>query len=278
MGGVIGLDVGGANTKAVWRDGDERRAVSRPFEVWRDREALAAVLREVVAGVAPEPVEAGGADHDRRALGRVPHQARGRGLRARRRRGGAAPARGCSPSRRPASSSPSPRRGRAPLEVAAANWVASALAVAALYPDALMIDVGSTTVDVDPDRRRPGGRRRPHRPRPAAGRRARLHRRAAHQPRGDRAARAGARRLVPGRLGAVRDQRRRAPDPRPPRARRLHVRDPGRAARDRRVRARARGAARVRRRRAARARRRSTRSPRTCTRSRCARSRRRCGG
>ena len=52
MGGVIGLDVGGANTKAVWRNGDERRALSRPFEVWRDREALAAVLREVVAGVA----------------------------------------------------------------------------------------------------------------------------------------------------------------------------------------------------------------------------------
>src|ERR687898_957772 len=58
MGGVIGLDVGGANTKAVWRNGRERRAVSRPFEVWRDREALAAVLREVVSGVAPEPVEA----------------------------------------------------------------------------------------------------------------------------------------------------------------------------------------------------------------------------
>ena len=57
MGGVIGLDVGGANTKAVWRNGGERRTVSRPFEVWRDREALVAVLREVVAGVAPEPVE-----------------------------------------------------------------------------------------------------------------------------------------------------------------------------------------------------------------------------
>ena len=34
MGGVIGLDVGGANTKAVWRDGDERRVASRPFEIW----------------------------------------------------------------------------------------------------------------------------------------------------------------------------------------------------------------------------------------------------
>jgi uncharacterized hydantoinase/oxoprolinase family protein len=40
MGGVIGLDVGGANTKGAWRDGVQRRTVSRPFEVWRDREAL----------------------------------------------------------------------------------------------------------------------------------------------------------------------------------------------------------------------------------------------
>ena len=57
MGGVIGLDVGGANTKAVWLDGHERRALSRPFEVWGDRDALAAVIREVVAGVAAEPAE-----------------------------------------------------------------------------------------------------------------------------------------------------------------------------------------------------------------------------
>jgi probable H4MPT-linked C1 transfer pathway protein len=40
-------------------------------------------------------------------------------------------------------------RARAP-EVAAANWLASALAVAAVYPDALIVDVGSTTADVIP--------------------------------------------------------------------------------------------------------------------------------
>jgi probable H4MPT-linked C1 transfer pathway protein len=37
-----------------------------------------------------------------------------------------------------------------PWDVAAANWVATALAVAAAYPDALVIDVGSTTTDVVP--------------------------------------------------------------------------------------------------------------------------------
>ena len=150
MGGVIGLDVGGANTKAVWRNGPERRVASRPFEVWRDREALAAVIREVVAGVAPEPGGGGGADHDRGALGRVPHEARGRGVRARCRGGRHWTARSCSPSRPPGRSSRSPEaRARAP-EVAAANWLASALAVAAVYPDALVIDVGSTTADVIP--------------------------------------------------------------------------------------------------------------------------------
>jgi (4-(4-[2-(gamma-L-glutamylamino)ethyl]phenoxymethyl)furan-2-yl)methanamine synthase len=149
MGGVIGLDVGGANTKAVWRNGRERRAVSRPFEVWRDRDALAAVLREVVAGVAPEPVEAvaltttaelsdafrtkreGVAfvlDAAEQALD-VPQ------LLALTTGGEVVPF--------------AEARVRA-AEVAAANWVASALAVAALCPDALMIDVGSTTADVIP--------------------------------------------------------------------------------------------------------------------------------
>jgi probable H4MPT-linked C1 transfer pathway protein len=37
-----------------------------------------------------------------------------------------------------------------PWDVAAANWVATALAVADEHPDALLIDVGSTTADVVP--------------------------------------------------------------------------------------------------------------------------------
>ena len=111
MGGVIGLDVGGANTKAVWRNGDERRVVSRPFEVWRDRAALAAVLREVVAGVAREPAEAvaltttaelSDAFRTKREGVEFVLDAPSRRWTARR----------CSPSRPPASSSPSMRHGR----------------------------------------------------------------------------------------------------------------------------------------------------------------------
>ena len=186
MGGVVGLDVGGANTKAVWRNGAERRAVSRPFEVWRDREALAAVLREVVAGVVPEPVEAVALTTTAELSDAFRTKREGVGF--------------VLDAAEEALDSPqllafttagefvpfAEARARAPEVAAAANWVASALAVAALHRDALMIDVGSTTADVIPIAARPGGRRRPHRPRPAAGRRARLHRRAAHQPRGDR--------------------------------------------------------------------------------------------
>jgi len=149
MGGVIGLDVGGANTKAVWRKGGERRAVSRPFEVWRDRKALAAVLREVVAGVAPEPVDAVGLTTTaelsdafrtkREGVGFVLDAAEaalgGPQLLAFTTAGEVVPF--------------AEARGSA-HEVAAANWLASALAVAEVYPDALVIDVGSTTADIVP--------------------------------------------------------------------------------------------------------------------------------
>ena len=107
-----------------------------------------------------------------------------------------------------------------PWDVAAANWVATALAVAGAHPDALLDRRRQHDRRRRPDRRRARRRDRAQRPGAAAGRRARLHRRAAHQPRGDRAARAGPRRLVPGGVGVLRDQRRRAPRPRPPARRR----------------------------------------------------------
>jgi (4-(4-[2-(gamma-L-glutamylamino)ethyl]phenoxymethyl)furan-2-yl)methanamine synthase len=149
MGGVIGLDVGGANTKAVWLGGDERRAVSRPFEVWRDREALAAVLREIVAEVAPEPAEAvaltttaelSDAFRTKRegvvfVLDAAETALDGPRLLAFTTAGEVVPF--------------AEAGARAP-EVVAANWMASALAVAELCPDALMVDVGSTTTDVVP--------------------------------------------------------------------------------------------------------------------------------
>jgi probable H4MPT-linked C1 transfer pathway protein len=149
MGGVIGLDVGGANTKAAWRDGDARRVLSRPFEVWRERAALSALLREVVAEVAPDgaravaltmTAELSDAFRTKREGVRFVLDAAqaafdGVELWALTTDGELVPF--------------AAARAR-PLDVAAANWVASALAVAAVHPDALMVDAGSTTVDVIP--------------------------------------------------------------------------------------------------------------------------------
>src|SRR3954454_22048592 len=147
MGGVIGLDVGGANTKAAWRDGEARRVLSRPFEVWRDRAALTAVLREVVAEIAPDGAAAVAltttaelSDASRTKSGGVHFvldaaeaALDGANLRALTTDGElVAFAEG----------------GERPRAVAAASWVASALAVGSVYPDAVMVDAGSTTVDV----------------------------------------------------------------------------------------------------------------------------------
>ena len=148
MRGVIGLDVGGANTKAVWRDGDALRAASRPFEVWRDREALTAVVRELVAELRSEPVE----------LVALTTTAELSDAFRTKREGVAfvldaveAALRGPLLALTTAGELVSlPEARTRPLDVAAANWVASALAVAALQADALMLDVGSTTADVIP--------------------------------------------------------------------------------------------------------------------------------
>ena len=149
MGGVIGLDVGGANTKAVWRNGVERRTVSRRFEVWRDREALAAVLREVVAGIAPGPVEAVALTTTAELSDAFRSKREGVGFVL-----DAAEEAFGGPLLLAFTTAgevvPFPEARARADEVAAANWMASALAVAALYPDALMLDVGSTTADVVP--------------------------------------------------------------------------------------------------------------------------------
>jgi (4-(4-[2-(gamma-L-glutamylamino)ethyl]phenoxymethyl)furan-2-yl)methanamine synthase len=149
MGGVIGLDVGGANTKAVWRDGGELRTVSRPFEVWREREALEAVLREVVAEVAPEPVDAVALTTTAELSDAFRTKREGVGfvLDAAEAALGARQLLALTTAGELVSVTEARAR---PLDVAAANWVASALAVAGLQADALMIDVGSTTVDVIP--------------------------------------------------------------------------------------------------------------------------------
>jgi probable H4MPT-linked C1 transfer pathway protein len=146
---VIGLDVGGANTKAAVVEVDRRvRLVSEPFEVWRDPEPMPGVIADVVGRLALDggpvaltttaeladvfPSKREGVlfvlDAARRALP-------GRRLRVMTTAGeliglGAARA--------------------APLRCAAANWMATALLLARSLPDAILVDCGGTTTDVIP--------------------------------------------------------------------------------------------------------------------------------
>src|SRR3954454_17036022 len=147
MSATLAMDIGGANTKAAWLQGTSLRTVSRPFEVWRDREALTGVLREVAA-------EAGEAD----AVAITMTAELSDAFRTKREGvafilAAAEEALGDRPLSvlTTAGELVSVETARArPWDVAAANWMATALAVAHAHRDALLIDIGSTTVDVIP--------------------------------------------------------------------------------------------------------------------------------
>src|SRR3954447_3923431 len=144
---TLAVDSGGANTKAACSDGASLRTVSRPFEVWRDRDALTAVLREVAA-------EAGDVD----AVSITMTAELSDAFRTKREGVGfvldaAAAALGDRPLSVLTTAGelvPMAQARARPWEVAAANWMATALAVADAFADALLIDIGSTTADVIP--------------------------------------------------------------------------------------------------------------------------------
>jgi (4-(4-[2-(gamma-L-glutamylamino)ethyl]phenoxymethyl)furan-2-yl)methanamine synthase len=143
------VDIGGANTKAAWLDGESLRTVSRPFEVWRDREALAVVLRDVAAEVAGGPADAVAITMTAELSDAFRTKREGVAFVL----DAAQDALGDRPLSVLTTAgelvSVAVARAR-PWDVAAANWVATALAVAEAHPDALLIDVGSTTADIVP--------------------------------------------------------------------------------------------------------------------------------
>ena len=146
---VIGLDVGGANIKAAVVDGDGRaRIVSEPFEVWRDPGAMADVIEGVVGrfGLDGAPVAltmtAELADVFASKREGVLHV-----LEAAQR---ALPGRSLSVMTTGGELVSLEAARAAPLECAAANWVATAMLVARSLPDALLVDCGGTTTDVIP--------------------------------------------------------------------------------------------------------------------------------
>jgi probable H4MPT-linked C1 transfer pathway protein len=141
----LAVDIGGANTKAAWFDGELVRTLTRPFEVWRDREALAGVLREVGAG--PSDAVAITMTAELSDAFRTKREGVSLVLDAAQAAFGDRPLSVLTTAGELVTVEEARAR---PWDVAAANWVATALAVAAMYPDALLIDVGSTTADVVP--------------------------------------------------------------------------------------------------------------------------------
>ncbi|HWD75700.1 MAG TPA: hydantoinase/oxoprolinase family protein [Solirubrobacteraceae bacterium] len=146
---VIGLDVGGANTKAaVAYDGRRAETVSEPFEVWRAPDRLADVIAAVIgrlghpgAAVAltttAELVDVFASKREGvlHVLGAARQALPGRSVRVMTTAGDLV---GLEAAR------------AAPLDCAGANWVATALLVARSLPDAILLDCGGTTTDVIP--------------------------------------------------------------------------------------------------------------------------------
>ncbi len=146
---VVALDVGGANIKAASSTG---RAQSIPFPLWRKPERLPHLLRPLL----PEPSETTAVlvtmtaelcdcfrtkrDGVLHVLNSVEEACRTRGIDAEHVRVWT----------RAGSFIPLPAARQHPLEVAAANWLATAWWVAALYAQGtcLLVDTGSTTTDL----------------------------------------------------------------------------------------------------------------------------------
>jgi hypothetical protein len=157
--GVIGWDIGGANTKVarVAPAGDwprtapdpPLRAAVRAYEIQRDPGALPDVLRALAeqAGASPGDAHAVTMTAELSQFFRVKRDGVAFVLDAVR---DAFPA-ACLRVYTVHGEFLSPDAARAvPLAVAAANWAATARAVARLIPDAILVDIGTTTTDIIP--------------------------------------------------------------------------------------------------------------------------------
>jgi probable H4MPT-linked C1 transfer pathway protein len=147
---VVGWDIGGVNTKvARVADGELLGARSRPFEIQRDPGALTGVLRELAREIGAEPGDA----HAVTMTAELSQAFRTK-------REGVACVLDAVEAAFPDADihvftvdggfvDPAAARLQ-PLTVAAANWVATARIVAWHHPDALLIDIGTTTTDIIP--------------------------------------------------------------------------------------------------------------------------------
>src|SRR6185503_17877637 len=150
MSVILGWDIGGVNTKVARVSGGTVLAVcSRPFELQHDPGALVNVLRELAS-------EAGGSDADMHAVTMTAELSQ----MFRTKRDGVHFVLDAVAAAFPGATIcvyavdgrflTVADAGDAPLLVAAANWAATARVVAQSLPDALLIDIGTTSTDIIP--------------------------------------------------------------------------------------------------------------------------------
>lgn len=149
-GAVLGWDIGGVHTKAArLAGGGAVHARARPFEIQRHPAGLAPLVAELAR-------ELGGRVGDAHGLTMTAELSQ----MFRTKRDGVAFVLDAVAEALPGSRVrvytvdgrflPPDAARREPLAVAAANWAATARAVAQSHPDAVVIDVGSTTTDIIP--------------------------------------------------------------------------------------------------------------------------------
>jgi probable H4MPT-linked C1 transfer pathway protein len=149
---VIGWDIGGANVKAalVHRDGGKTsvETVSRAFEIWKDSKGLPDVLREVAAALPPADAAAVTMTAELSDVFRTKREGVNFVLDA---VGAAMPGPLAVFTVDGTFATDAEARAR-PLAVAASNWMATSILVARHVPDALLVDIGTTTTDLVPIR------------------------------------------------------------------------------------------------------------------------------
>src|SRR5262252_7995048 len=147
---ILGWDVGGANIKMARLDVDRSRppaVVERPFPLWREFDRLASVLASLAPATGPAPIMAVTMTAELADCFATKRDGVGFVIRA-------------FETAFPASAlfiygvdgrfHSSEQVRHRPLDVAAANWMATATLVARAAPNAVLIDVGSTTTDIIP--------------------------------------------------------------------------------------------------------------------------------
>jgi probable H4MPT-linked C1 transfer pathway protein len=149
-GVAVGWDIGGVNTKVARAAGGQVLAArAQPYEIQRDPGALGGLLRALADEVGAEPgdVHAVTMTAELSQLFRTKREGVWFVLDAVRRAFPESCVRVFAVDGRFLELE---EARHAPLLVAASNWVATAQVVSEVYPDALLIDVGTTTADIVP--------------------------------------------------------------------------------------------------------------------------------